>query len=121
MMVKMKKERMNVYHLRIRTGAGEEAIKDALEMEGFTGAENHYYTNLQKYFVYADLIAGTIHVQFRDGQSIRSYELIRSLIERLRERVNGTIEDHSLLGYLPDGRPVGIFQNWEEWRQHTAS
>jgi hypothetical protein len=110
-----------VYNLRVRTQATEAEVRDALLKEGFTGTENYYYINLQKYFVYADLIADTIHLQFRYGQSVHSYELIRTLIQRICKRVNGIIEDQSILGHLPDGRPAGIFRNWEEWRQHTAS
>lgn len=111
---------MAVYDVRIRTHASEKEIRTVLLQEGFTGMENYYYKNLQKYYVYADLFGNMIHIQFRPGQSIRSYEMIRTLIQRVNKQLEGIIEDQSILGYLPDGRAAGIFLNWEEWCQHMA-
>ncbi|TDL66716.1 hypothetical protein E2R56_21920 [Rhodococcus qingshengii] len=53
---------------------------------------------------------------------LEEYIIIHDLISRLREGKDVVVDDSkSFLGYLSDGEPVYMINNWEPWIEYLQS
>jgi hypothetical protein len=87
--------------------------------------ESHYEIYLEN----SDKTLGDVHIdhngvtlEYSSELLLEEYIIIHDLISRLRERNDVIVDDSkSFLGYLSNGEPVYIVNNWEPWIEYLQS
>ena len=87
--------------------------------------ESHYEIYLEN----SDKTLGDIHIhhngvtlEYSSELLLEEYIIIHDLISRLREGNDVIVDDSkSFLGYLSNGEPVYIVNNWEPWIEYLQS
>ncbi|MFS0779189.1 hypothetical protein ABC255_24735 [Neobacillus sp. 3P2-tot-E-2] len=87
--------------------------------------EGHYEIYLEN----SDKTLGDVHIdhngvtlEYSSELLLEEYIIIHDLISRLRERNDVIVDDSkSFLGYLSNGEPVYIVNNWEPWIEYLQS
>ncbi|MEH7491469.1 hypothetical protein [Neobacillus niacini] len=87
--------------------------------------ESHYEIYLEN----SDKTLGDVHVdhngvtlEYSSELLLEEYIIIHDLISRLREGNDVIVDDSkSFLGYLSNGEPVYIVNNWEPWIEYLQS
>jgi hypothetical protein len=87
--------------------------------------ESHYEIYLEN----SDKTLGDVHIdhngvtlEYSSELLLEEYIIIHDLISRLREGNDVIFDDSkSFLGYLSNGEPVYIVNNWEPWIEYLQS
>jgi hypothetical protein len=77
----------------------------------------------------SDKALGDVHIDSKEVKFeyssellLEEYIIIHDLISRLREGNDVIVDDSkSFLGYLSNGEPVYMIENWEHWIQYLQS
>lgn len=75
-----------------------------------------------KYLGEVELRPNKVVIHFLGELLLAEYIIVHDIIVKIHENIGGLMDDlNSFLGYLPNGEPVYMLTNWDEWISYLSS